>query len=71
MITNVFNASRRGRFDQAQDIMDGESTEEDPTGNDDDHGHNIARLAPYQAWCLYMSHFLSMWNSRSYEYSAV
>lgn len=24
-----------------------------------------------QAWCLYCSHFLSMWNSRIYEFGAV
>ena len=24
-----------------------------------------------QAWCLYVSHFLSMWNSRTYEYATV
>ena len=24
-----------------------------------------------QAWCLYLSHFLSMWNSRTYEFGAV
>lgn len=28
-------------------------------------------LTPAQAWCLYLSHFLSMWNSRTYEYGAV
>lgn len=24
-----------------------------------------------QAYCLYLSHFLSMWNSRMYEFGAV
>ena len=24
-----------------------------------------------EAWCLYLSHFLSMWNSRMYEFGAV
>ena len=24
-----------------------------------------------QAWCLYLSHFLSMWNSRLYEFGVV
>lgn len=28
-------------------------------------------LTTGQAWCLYLSHFLSMWNSRTYEYGAV
>lgn len=28
-------------------------------------------LTGRQAWCLYVSHFLSMWNSRTYEYAAV
>lgn len=28
-------------------------------------------LTTAQAWCLYLSHFLSMWNSRTHEYGAV
>ena len=28
-------------------------------------------LTKSQAWCLFFSHFLSMWNSRMYEYGAV
>ncbi|MCJ1270058.1 hypothetical protein MMC22_009952 [Lobaria immixta] len=28
-------------------------------------------LTKGQAWCLYLSHFLSMWNSRTYEYGAI
>lgn len=28
-------------------------------------------LTPRTAWCLYLSHFLSMWISRTYEYATV
>lgn len=28
-------------------------------------------ITRYQAWCLYASHALSMWNSRTYEFAAV
>ena len=28
-------------------------------------------LTKGQAWCLFLSHFLSMWNSRTYEYGEV
>lgn len=28
-------------------------------------------LTRKQAWCLYLSHFLSMWNSRMYEWAVV
>lgn len=28
-------------------------------------------LTQKQAWCLYLSHFLSMWNSRMYEWAVV
>ena len=28
-------------------------------------------LTPSQAYCLYASHLLSMWNSRAYEYGSV
>ena len=31
-------------------------------------GNEVTRS---QAWCLYLSHFLSMWNSRMYEFGAV
>ncbi|KAJ9602313.1 hypothetical protein H2200_013168 [Cladophialophora chaetospira] len=36
--------------------------------------HGLAHddeLTQGQAWCLYLSHFLSMWNSRTYEYGAI
>lgn len=37
-------------------------------GTDQAHSDAVTRA---QAWCLYLSHFLSMWNSRMYEFSAV
>lgn len=44
--------------------------------NESEHGNEFAAdrddaLTGSQAWCLYISHFLSMWNSRTYEYGAV
>jgi hypothetical protein len=38
------------------------STHDEAVGDD---------LTRGQAWCLYLSHFLFMWNSRTYEYGAV
>lgn len=35
---------------------------------DDDH---FDEVTTGQAYCLYLSHFLSMWNSRMYEFGAV
>ena len=34
-------------------------------------GAEEEELTPPQAYCLYASHFLSMWNSRAYEYGSV
>lgn len=39
-------------------------------GEDDRHDFDDEATSG-QAWCLYCSHFLSMWNSRIYEFGAV
>ncbi|KIX94121.1 uncharacterized protein Z520_10147 [Fonsecaea multimorphosa CBS 102226] len=39
-------------------------------GIGDEHAHDDD-LTRAKAWCLYLSHFLSMWNSRTYEYAAI
>lgn len=54
------------RHDQSEQFMSVADQHEDDlaAGRDD-------VLTAGQAWCLYLSHFLSMWNSRTYEYGAV
>ena len=42
----------------------------DPAEGSLDYAHSD-ELTRKQAWCLYLSHFLSMWNSRMYEFAAV
>ena len=43
----------------------------DSDTNDGGHGTPFDELTNRQAYCLYVSHSLSMWNSRMYEYSVV
>jgi hypothetical protein len=38
--------------------------------NEDKH-NDACVLTAEQAWCLYVSHFFSMWTSRTYEHGAV
>lgn len=40
-------------------------------GEDASHDFQDEVMTRGQAWCLYCSHFLSMWNSRMYEFGAV
>ena len=39
--------------------------------DDDGHGTPFDELTSRQPYCLYVSHSLSMWNSRMYEYRIV
>jgi hypothetical protein len=60
------DAGQDDSFTSPQEVLS--AAEEDATN----HGHaHENELTKEQAWCLYVSHFLSMWNSRTYEYGAV
>ena len=43
----------------------------DSESDDDGHDTPFDELTSRQAYCLYVSHSLSMWNSRMYEFSVV
>ena len=43
----------------------------DGDGTDDGHGPDADEVTSGQAYCLYVSHSLSMWNSRMYEFAVV
>ena len=43
----------------------------DSDSDDDGHDTALDELTSRQAYCLYVSHSLSMWNSRMYEFSVV
>lgn len=63
------SASSAGeREGQSEPFLSSTDTSEHAEQPVDDHDDE---LTAGQAWCLYLSHFLSMWNSRAYEYGAV
>ena len=39
--------------------------------SEDDHNVRSDSLTKRQAYCLFLSHILSMWNSRMYEFGVV
>ena len=64
-LQDVRAAKMRGQ----EPFLDDERQEIGEQGEDEvDGGDEVTRG---QAWCLYLSHFLSMWNSRMYEFGAV
>ena len=65
-LQDVRAAKMRGQ----EPFLDDERQEEDVEGGEDE-GEGGDEVTRGQAWCLYLSHFLSMWNSRMYEFGAV
>ena len=59
---------RAAKMRAEESFLDDDRQEEDGEGGEDEVGDEVTRG---QAWCLYLSHFLSMWNSRMYEFGAV
>ena len=51
--------------------LSGRTSLEEEEGGNDGLGDVDDEVTSGQAWCLYLSHFLSMWNSRMYEFGAV
>ena len=50
----------------------GMPSQDRPAADDDDtQPTQLDELTSVQAYYLYVSHFLSMWNSRMYEFGAV
>lgn len=47
------------------------STSSPESEEDKVHDDHADEVTAGQAYCLYLSHFLSMWNSRMYEFGAV
>lgn len=64
---------RRPLFQRITDELSGDlpgNTENDSSGSDEvDSG--FYELGRMQLWRLYVSHFLSTWNTRTYEFAAV
>jgi iron-regulated transporter 1 len=72
-VIGTSNGCREEEHEEEEEtvLLNSRSGSEDELVGDADRERHAGGLSREQAWSLFLSHFLSTWNGRCYEFAAV